>query len=83
MNAFGEATQDEVKGVPEFNAIRRCDGTNEGVFALGLHDMACEESLALIGQLTNDGGGLFDAFVLNELLHQGPAWVLSFGANGL
>ena len=34
--------------------------------------------MAVVGQTADNGRGLLDAFILNELLDQGPAWVLAF-----
>ena len=43
-----------------------------------MDDVASEQALAVIGQAADNRGGFLDAFILDELLDEGPARVLAF-----
>lgn len=71
-DALGKAAQNEIKGIPEFNPVDRLEGSLNGFQGIA-GSKAGELFVTVENESFNFSGGLFEFFVLEELLNQFPA----------
>ena len=71
---LGQATQHQVEGIPQVDAVTRL----QGPFEIGggkLGNMPRQQAVLVGGEFIELAGGLLEFFVLQQLVHEFPPWI--------